>query len=145
MGSEPRILRLEFPPGFPLLNANDRRGTYLNSKTGQRVPRGAHRAVKIREKAAELAQGAEPFTGKVRIRAIYYPNSKRPHDPGNLFPSVKAGIDGIHKPRREGQPYADIIPDDSSKYVSELSMVVADQVVPGGQLVIQIIEDVDDE
>jgi hypothetical protein len=144
--NEPRMLRIELPPGFHLLNANGRYGTYVNKATGARVPRSAARARAIKEEVVRQVQDEPPFTGKVRIRAIYFPNSKRPHDPGNLFPSVKAAVDALHPPQRnkKPQPFVHILDDDSSRYVTELSMIVAERVVRGGQLVIQVIEERDD-
>jgi hypothetical protein len=122
---EPRILRIELPPGFKLISSNDRPNHYQRAKLTR----------DIKAEAARLIKGEKPFGGKVRIRAVYSPGTRHRHDPGNLYPSVKAAVDAL---------VPSIIPDDSSRYVTEVSLVVADRIVKGGQLVIQVIDDAGD-
>ena len=116
------ILRIELPAGLPLLNSNDRPNHYLRAK----------KTKAIKAAAAGLIEGAEPFAGKVRIRAVYRPGTRHRHDPGNIYPSVKAAVDAL-------VPSA--LPDDSSKYITSLEMIVSDEIVKGGQLIIEVIAD----
>jgi hypothetical protein len=134
-----RVLRIALPPGLPLLNANDRRSHYQRAKLTR----------EIKAEVVKLVKNEEPFTGKVRIRATYSPGTRHRHDPGNLYPSVKAAVDALvpQKSRKvkgkmvEPPPFVPLLADDSSEYVSEVSLVIAEQIVPKGQLVIQVISD----
>lgn len=119
--NEPRVLRIELP-GLPVLTANDRPGHYARAKKMR----------EIKAQAGEAVKGAEPFPGKVRIRAVYSPPNRHERDPDNIFLTAKACIDAL---------VPSVIPADSSRVVSEVCCAIADRVVPGGLFVVQVIED----
>jgi crossover junction endodeoxyribonuclease RusA len=74
-----------------------------------------------------------PRLEKVRIRVYYRPPDNRRRDSSNVtFPSSKAAIDGLTD--------AGVLRDDNDKVVRELVLLPDDQVVRGGQLVIEIEE-----
>jgi hypothetical protein len=114
-------LMIHLPPGTPLLNSNDRRGKYAHAKLVK----------DIKTLAGELVKDAEPFPspGKVKITATFYPGTRHRHDPGNMYPTVKAMIDAL---------VPSVLPDDSSKYVSSLTMIVSDEIIKGGQMSIEV-------
>jgi len=119
-----RTLRIELPPGLPLLNLNDR-----ISYSVRKVKTAA-----IRYEAYRIAYPllSEPF-GKVRVRVIFRaPDSdRRDFVAGNWAPSIKAALDGIVD--------AGIIPDDNDDIITEMTLVRGEN-TPGGQLVIEITE-----
>lgn len=112
---------IELPAGIPLLNANDRH--HWSKKAGVTAT--------IRSIARGQATG-KPQLDKVKIRAVYYAPDNRRRDVSNLFPSVKASVDGIVD--------AGVLKDDSDRYVVSLEMVRGESNIPGGQLVIEVIE-----
>lgn len=81
--------------------------------------------------ARNLAVGI-PQLDRVKIRAIFYAPNNRRRDMSNLFPSVKAAIDGLTD--------ASVLKDDSDRYVVSLEMMRGEGIVPGGQLVLEIID-----
>jgi crossover junction endodeoxyribonuclease RusA len=121
----PRIVRVELPAGLKLVTLNDRfrvpldRAFYLGM---------------IRDEAYQAAS-RQAFTSfeVVRMRVIYHAPDNRRRDfvSGNLALSVKAAIDGIVK--------AGVIPDDNDAVIMECT-TVRGQNVPGGQLVVQVID-----
>jgi crossover junction endodeoxyribonuclease RusA len=121
--SEPRILRIELPPGLPLLNANDRLHYRERSKRTEKLRSEAYKAAK--------AQPSLPFT-RVRIRCIFRAPDKRRRDVANLYPSFKAVIDGIVD--------AGLLLDDNDRYVTELSLVRGEDSPKKAQLIVQVIE-----
>ena len=124
---EPRILRIELPPGLPLLNANDRIHYRSRSKITEQLRSEACRAAK--------AEHWLPF-GKVRVRCIFRAPDNRRRDVSNLFPSFKAVLDGIVD--------AGVLKDDNDKFVREFTIVRGENLPKLGQLIIQIIEVTDD-
>lgn len=143
---EPRMLRIALPPGLPLLSANDRLHWTKTRKIG----------LAIKEEVVKAVRGEEPFTGKVRIRAIYHPPTTRGRrDPGNFYPTVKAAVDALvgqkdQVNKKTGKvypapPFVPLLADDSSRYVTEVALVVSSLVVAGGQMVIQVIEVIEDD
>jgi Holliday junction resolvase RusA-like endonuclease len=122
--SDVRILRIELPPGMPLLNANDRSHHMTRAKRTHHIRAEAFKAAK--------AQPFMPF-GKVRIRCIYRAPDNRKRDVVNLYPSFKAVIDGIVD--------AGVIKDDNDTIVKEVSFVRGENLPKKGQLVVQVIED----
>jgi hypothetical protein len=138
--SEPRILRIELPPGIPLLNANDRDHWAVRAKKTR----------DIKTEVVKQVEGEAPFTGKVRARGIYHPptrGSKR-YDPDNFVPTLKAVLDALHPvtaKNKQGedvpQPFVYLLPDDNSRYVTEVSLMIMEQRVPEGQFIVQVIED----
>ena len=113
--------KIELPAGIDLLNANQR---YHWSKKANITSR-------LRYIAREAARG-KPKIGKAKIRAVYYAPDNRRRDVSNLFPSVKAAVDGVVD--------AGVLADDSDKYVVSLEMVRGEENRAGGQLVIEVIE-----
>lgn len=108
------------PVGMQLMNANDREHWRTRAKVSsliRTIARGQCKDV--------------PHLGKVKIRAVYYAPDNRRRDVSNLFPSVKAAVDGIVD--------AGVIKDDNDKFVVALEMVRGDHNVPRGQLVIEIV------
>ena len=116
--------KIELPAGIPLLNANQR--LHWSKK--------AAITAFLRTAAREQAKG-KPKLEKVKIRAVYYAPDNRRRDVSNLFPSVKASVDGLVD--------SGVLDDDSDKYVVSLEMVRGGENRPGGQLVIEVIEAVD--
>ena len=112
---------VEFPPGMPLLNANGR----------EHWSKRAHLVADIRAAARDLACDIPPLE-RVKIRAIFYAPNNRRRDTSNLFNSVKSAVDGLVD--------AGVLKDDSDKYVYSLEMLRGEGIVPGGQLVIEVIE-----
>lgn len=113
--------RVELPVGMPLLNANGR----------EHWSKRASLVSTIRTTARNLS-GHIPRLEKVKIRAIYYAPNNRRRDMSNLFPSVKSAVDGLVD--------AGVLKDDSDKYVYSLEMMRGEGIVPGGQLVIEVLE-----
>jgi Holliday junction resolvase RusA-like endonuclease len=113
--------KIEFPAGMPLLNANDR---FHWSKR-------AHLTSDIRMLARNLSSGF-PRLDKVKIKAVYYAPNNRRRDMSNLFPSVKPAVDGLVD--------SGVLKDDSDRYVVSLEMVRGEGIIPGGQLIIEVID-----
>lgn len=118
---EPRILRIEMPPGLPLLNANDR--IHYRER--------AKKTEKLRSEAFRIATGSLMSFGKVRIRCIYRAPDNRRRDVANLYPSFKAAIDGATS--------AGVLPDDNDKYVKSVELLRGEN-LPKGQLILEFIE-----
>lgn len=117
---------IRLPIGYPLLSANGR----------EHWRKRANITAAIRACARGQCWNVRPIAGRVKIRAVYHAPDNRRRDVSNLFPSVKAGVDGIVD--------AGIIKDDSDRYVVSLEMVRSPDNIKLGQLVIQVIE-VDDD
>jgi Holliday junction resolvase RusA-like endonuclease len=132
-----RVFRIEFPAGTRLLSANGRSSTVAVS-TANRFARMTVTA-SLRELAARLARDAQvPALRKVAIRVSYFPPDRRRRDSSNItFPSSKPCIDGFTD--------AGVLPDDNDTVVASLTLLPGmsagkPQLVPGGQLVIEIEE-----
>lgn len=108
-----------------LINANDR----------DHWRKSAGKTATIRSVARGQAKGI-PRLGKVKIKVIYYAPDNRRRDTTNLFPSVKAAVDGIVD--------AGVLKDDSDKFVVGYEILRGAHNIPKGQLTIEIIE-VEDE
>jgi crossover junction endodeoxyribonuclease RusA len=113
---------VELPVGMQLMNANDR----------EHWSKRARVSSLIRTTSRGLCKGIPKGMKQVKIRAIYYAPDNRRRDVSNLFPSVKAAVDGLVD--------AGVIKDDNDKYVVALEMVRGEYNIPKGQLVIEIIE-----
>lgn len=124
MANQNPIFKIAFPPGMPLLNANDRVHWSKRAKT----------SADLRLLGRSEAQWrAIPHLGKVRIRVTYYPpNNRRRDSPNVLFATSKPLIDGIVD--------AGVLKDDSDKYVRGLELIPGDHVVRDGQVVMEIWE-----
>lgn len=117
----PTSYTIEFPPGMPLLNANGR----------EHWSKRASGTSTIRMVARNLSANM-PHLEKVKIRGVYYAPNNRRRDTGNLYPSFKAAIDGLVD--------SGVLKDDSDRYVVSIEMARGEGIVPGGQLVLEIIE-----
>jgi len=104
-----------------LINANDR----------DHWRKSAGKTATIRSVARGQAKGI-PRLGKVKIKVIYYAPDNRRRDTTNLFPSVKAAVDGIVD--------AGVLKDDSDKFVVGYEILRGEHNIPRGQLTIEIIE-----
>lgn len=116
-----RTFKIEFPPGMPLLSANGR----------EHWSKRASGTSTIRMLARNLSSDI-PRLSKVKIRCIYYAANNRRRDTANLYPSFKAAIDGLVD--------SGVLKDDSDRYVASLEITRGDGIVPGGQLVLEIID-----
>ena len=112
---------VELPVGMQLINANDR----------DHWRKSAGKTATIRSVARGQAKGI-PRLGKVKIKVIYYAPDNRRRDTTNLFPSVKAAVDGIVD--------AGVLKDDSDKFVIGYEILRGSHNIPKGQLTIEIIE-----
>ena len=112
---------VEMPIGMQLINANDR----------DHWRKSAGKTATIRSVARGQAKGI-PRLGKVKIKVIYYAPDNRRRDTTNLFPSVKAAVDGIVD--------AGVLKDDSDKFVVGYEILRGEHNIPRGQLTIEIIE-----
>ena len=123
--------RLEFPPGTKLINANGRSSKYAVSASSRFAK--AKVTAALRALAGDLAKKQKiPPLGRVKIVATYYPPDNRRRDSSNvLFFSVKASVDGI---------VGSVLKDDNDKIVKSTELIPGDHVVPGGQMVIEVIE-----
>ena len=123
--------RLEFPPGVKLINANGRSSKYAVSASSRFAK--AKVTAALRAMAGDLAKKQKiPKLGKVKIRATYFPPDNRRRDSSNvLFFSVKASVDGI---------VGSVLTDDNDKIVKSTELIPGDHVIPGGQMVIEVIE-----
>ncbi len=108
------------PVGLQLMNSNDREHWSKRAKVSSL----------IRATARGLCKDVPKGLLKVKIRAVYYAPDNRRRDVSNLFPSVKAAVDGLVD--------AGVIKDDNDKFVVALEMVRGEYNVPRGQLVIEI-------
>jgi crossover junction endodeoxyribonuclease RusA len=111
---------IKLPVGLQLMNANDRDHWTKRAKASSL----------IRATARGLCKDF-PRLGRVKIKAVYYASDNRRRDVSNLFPSVKAAVDGIVD--------AGVIKDDNDKFVVALEMIRGEYNIPGGQLVIEIL------
>jgi crossover junction endodeoxyribonuclease RusA len=119
--TKPTIFKIEFPPGMPLLNANMR----------EHWSKRAHLTSDIRILSRNLSSHI-PRLEKVKIRAVYYAPNNRRRDMSNIFPSVKAAVDGLTD--------SGVLKDDSDRYVVSLELLRGEGIIPGGQLVIEVID-----
>ena len=114
---------LTLPAGMELLNSNDRDGHWARRK---RVTKA------LREAAGWLARDRQiPPLQRAHILAVYEPPDRRRRDPGNLYPSFKACIDGIVD--------AGILPNDDAKHLDGPDPRLGG-IHPRGRLVLHITE-----
>lgn len=96
---------VELPAGIAILSANDRDHWATRNRTYQSL------------KAATWAMTMDarvPRLERITLTLVYDPPDKRRRDPDNLYPTLKACLDGIVATKR-------VIPDDSARYVSATS------------------------
>ena len=116
-------MRIELPPGLPLLNLNDRSGyDRLAIRRKAAIRRAAHEAAKAQSPVT-------PFS-EVHLECIFRPPDNRTRSVLNLAPSWQAVIDGLVD--------AGVLVSSSSKIVMELSMMLGENNPDGGQLVVQV-------
>jgi hypothetical protein len=94
-----RVLYIEVPAPCDWINSNQRLHRMAQAKLTKTW----------RQATAAAAHGHQPFDGQVTITAhIYKPRGGR-YDPGNLYPTAKACLDGIVD--------AGLLADDDHKHV----------------------------
>jgi len=99
--STPRTWVIEMPAGTELLNSNDRDSHWARRN---RVTEG------LRATAGWLARRQQiPALGRAHVLAVYEPPDRRRRDPANLYPSVKAIVDGLVDAR--------VLPDDDAAHL----------------------------
>jgi crossover junction endodeoxyribonuclease RusA len=123
-GSNPRIWRIELPPGMDLLNSNQRAGHW-----GHRQRLTLH----LRAAAGWKAMQQQiPQLQRAHVLGIYEPPDLRKRDPANLYPSFKACIDGIVSD-------AGVLVNDDAEHLDGPDMRLG-PVHPRGRLVLVITE-----
>lgn len=132
---EPRILRIELPPGMPLLNANDRIHHKERSKRTERLRSEAFR----RATFPEIPGDPPRMTfSRVKIKATFRGFSSHKRDSSNLFPTVKVVVDQLVK--------AKVIPYDDDRCVKSVEILRGGNLTGnpakdgGGQLIVEVIE-----
>lgn len=121
MGS--KVYTISLPPATELISANGREHWTQRAKVTKHLRELAEHDANVKR---------IPELSKVKIRAIYFPPDNRRRDMSNLFPSVKAAVDGIVD--------AGVLLDDNDKFVLSLELTRGKGIVKGGQLVIEIEE-----
>jgi crossover junction endodeoxyribonuclease RusA len=110
------------PAGTPLLSSNGR----------EHWAARARQTASLRETAGWLARAQKiPRLERAHVLATYHPPDRRRRDPANLYPSVKALVDGLTD--------AGAWIDDDAAHVSGPDMRLG-EVVPRGRLVLTITE-----
>jgi Holliday junction resolvase RusA-like endonuclease len=122
-----RSWTITLPAGTKLLSANELRQVKHWSHYSGTI-RNLRREANVLACKARIPKNLQ----QVKIKAIFHPPDNRRRDSTqNLFPSVKAAIDGLVD--------AGVIKDDNDKIVVSLEMVRGEN-VKRGQLVLEIIE-----
>lgn len=113
---------IELPAGTKLLSSNDREHWRAR----------ARETASLRETAAWLARAQKiPRLDRAHVLATYWPPDRRRRDPANLYPSVKACVDGLTD--------AGVWADDDAAHVTGPDMRLG-EVCPGGRLVLIVTE-----
>lgn len=95
---------LDIPPG-DLINANERLHWAVR----------ARRTADLKADAARVARAARvPRLERVRVVGVVHPPDRRRRDPHNLYPTLKAYIDGIVQ--------AGVLIDDDSQHLVSVAM-----------------------
>ena len=119
----PRTWVIELPSGLELLNANDRDGHWARRKRVTEALRAA---------AGWLARKQQvPPMRRAHVLAVYEPPDRRRRDPANLYPSVKACVDGLVD--------AGVLPDDDATHLDGPDMRLG-PTHPRGRIVLHITE-----
>jgi len=122
-GSTGRTFTIAMPAGMELLNANDRDGHWARRR---RV------TAALRESAGWLARCQRiPPLSRAHVLAVYEPPDRRRRDAANLYPSVKACVDGLID--------AGMLPDDDSAHLDGPDMRIGGT-CRGGRLVLYVTE-----
>jgi hypothetical protein len=120
-----RKVTIAFPSGTPLVSANGREHWRAKAK----------KIAFLRSAARDIlqAQGKLPSLEKARVVGTYYAGNRRIRDSSNqVFWALKAAVDASVD--------CGVLPDDSDRYVLSTVMERGYPDVPGGQLIIEIIE-----
>lgn len=88
---------VRLPAGLPLLSANGREHWRPKASATRTIRDAAHLAVKGSPglRRAMLAARGEPVMERAHVLAVLHPADLRRRDPANIYPAVKAAIDGI--------------------------------------------------
>lgn len=88
---------VQLPAGMPLLSANGREHWRPKAAATRAIRDAAHLAVKgapgLRQ-AVLAARGAAAME-RAHVLAVLHPADRRRRDPANMYPAVKAALDGI--------------------------------------------------
>lgn len=119
----PRTWTVDMRPGTALLSANGR----------EHWAAKARRTRALRDAAAWLArQQRIPRLNRAHVLAVYEPPDRRRRDPANLYPAVKACLDGFTD--------AGVWADDDAAHVLGPDMRLSATVCAGGRLLLTITE-----
>jgi Holliday junction resolvase RusA-like endonuclease len=103
---------LDIPPG-DLINANERLHWAVR----------ARRTRDLKADAFRVARAARvPRMDRIRVVGVVHPPDRRRRDPHNLYPTLKAYIDGI--------VMAGVLVDDDASHLVEVSMVIGSPAKP---------------
>jgi crossover junction endodeoxyribonuclease RusA len=120
---EGRRWRIELPAGMQLLNSNDRPHWSARARITKNLRWTTFYAAR-RKKI--------PPMQRVHVLAEYEPPDRRRRDPGNLYPSIKACVDGLVD--------AKVCPDDDASHLVGPDMRLSEDTFPLGRLVLVITE-----
>lgn len=113
---------IALPPGTRLLSANGREHWAARAAV----------TASLRNAAGWLARAQKiPRLDRAHVLAVYEPPDRRRRDPANLYPSVKACVDGL----TDAGAWAD----DDADHVAGPDMRLG-PVCPGGRLVLTVTE-----
>lgn len=120
---------VRLPVGLPLLSANGREHWRPKAAATRSIRDAAHLAAKGAPalRRAMLAARGEPVMERAHVLAVLHPTARRRRDPANIYPAVKAALDGIVD--------AGVLADDDSTHVVGPDMRLG-PTVRGGQLVL---------
>lgn len=88
---------VRLPAGLPLLSANGREHWRPKAAATRTIRDAAHLAVKGSPalRRAMLAARGGPVMERAHVLAVLHPADRRRRDPANIYPAVKAALDGI--------------------------------------------------
>jgi crossover junction endodeoxyribonuclease RusA len=114
--------RIPLPWGKPPLTANQR--LYWAQR--------CRLTYEIRRTVAWLAKGAQiPTVEHLTVQLIWAPGDRRKRDEDNLWPTLKACCDALARGRPD-LTGLDLVPDDTSKYMTKLSPRILPPPEPAG-------------
>lgn len=88
---------VRLPAGLPLLSANGREHWGSKAAATRKIRDTAHLAAKgtpALRRAMLTARGG-PVMERAHVLAVLHPADRRRRDPANIYPAVKAALDGI--------------------------------------------------
>lgn len=88
---------VRLPAGLPLLSANGREHWRPKAAATRTIRDTAHLAAKgnLALRRAMLAARGGPVMERAHVLAVLHPTDRRRRDPANVYPAVKAALDGI--------------------------------------------------